>query len=115
MLEFHTTQRDDIEPHITIIEIKGRVDSSNASELGEQLGYLIDHGRIRIVMDLSPLIYMSSAGLRELVNTYRKLEPLGGDLRLANPTARVRDVLELSGLHTVLKVFDTPQAAVASY
>ncbi|MCK6580597.1 MAG: STAS domain-containing protein [Anaerolineae bacterium] len=114
MLEFQTTHLNDTETPMSIVEVRGRVDSSNASELGEHLTSLIEQGHIRFVLDFSLLVYMSSAGLRELVNAYRRLQPLGGDLRLANPTARVRDVLELAGLHTVLRVYATRQDAVKS-
>lgn len=110
MLEFETTQLEDV----SLVEVKGRVDSANATQLGDFLTTEIDEGKTRLVLDLSLLIYMSSAGLRELVNAYRKLERIGGDLLLANPSPRVRDVLELSGLNTVLKVFETRAEAVHS-
>jgi len=53
--------------------------------------------------------------LGELVAAYRRLQQHKGDLRLAQPSARVRDVLELSGLDTVLQVYSSRIDAVMSY
>lgn len=111
MLEIETAHVEGID----LVGVKGRVDSANANELGTFLSTEIENGSRRVVLDLSLLIYMSSAGLRELVNAYRKLQRAGGDLRLASPSPRVRDVLELSGLNTILKVFETPAEALQSY
>jgi anti-sigma B factor antagonist len=101
--------------HVTIVEVSGRVDGMNAGELGEAISGEIDKGSIRLVLDLSQVDYMSSAGLRELVNSFKKARKLLGDIRLAQPSDRVREVLEMSGLDTVFRIFNTQSEAVASY
>ena len=63
----------------------------------------------------SQVTYMSSAGLRELVAAYNKLQNLSGDLRLAQPSSRVMDILEMSGLDTIFQIFTTQLDAVGSY
>ncbi len=100
---------------VTLIEVIGRIDSMNANELGETLSEEIERGGRQIVLDLSQVAYMSSAGLRELVAAYRKLQDASGDLRLAQPSSRVQDVLEMSGLDTIFQIFPTQMDAVGSY
>jgi anti-sigma B factor antagonist len=58
---------------------------------------------------------MSSAGLRELVNALKKVKRANGDLRLAQPSRRVREVMEMAGLDTIFLIFETSAEAVESY
>lgn len=101
--------------NVTLVEVSGRVDSMNASELGEALMREIDGGSVQLVLDLSAVTYMSSAGLRELMAAYRKVRPMEGDVRIAQPSERVLDVLELSGLDTIFQIYPTRTDAVSSF
>ena len=100
---------------VTLIEVSGRIDSSNASELGDMLLGQIDAGRYQLVIDLSSVDYMSSAGLRELVRAVKKVRQYNGDLRIATPSERVSEVLELAGLNAIFQVFPTQVDAVGSF
>ncbi len=100
---------------VTLIVVSGRIDSMNADELGDTLSDEIERGSRQLVLDLANVSYMSSAGLRELVAAYRKLQEVGGDLRLAQPSSRVQDVLEMSGLDTIFQIYPTQPDAVGSY
>ena len=100
---------------VTLFEISGRVDSTNAVELGTVFNTAIDAGRAQIVVDLSAVEYMSSAGLRELVSALKKVKRGTGDLRLAAPSARVQEVLELAGLDSVFQIFQNQVEAVGSF
>jgi anti-sigma B factor antagonist len=99
----------------TLVEISGRIDSTNATSLGEALNAEIDAGHLQMVVDLSNVEYISSAGLRELVSAAKKVRQNGGDLRIASPSPRVREVLELAGLDTIFQVFPTQVEAVGSF
>lgn len=100
---------------VDLITVNGRVDSSNASQLGEKLNQQIDTGSVNLVVDLSGVEYMSSAGLRELVAGLKRVKKDGGDLRLCNPSDRVREVLDLAGLSTIFEIYDNQVAAVGSF
>ncbi|GIL12288.1 MAG: anti-sigma factor antagonist [Chloroflexi bacterium] len=100
--------------NVTLIEVSGRIDSMNAHEFGEVLLGEIDKGHIQIVLDLANVDYMSSAGLREIVSALKKVRG-SGDLRLAQPSPRVQEVLEMAGLDTIFQIYPTRVAAVGSY
>lgn len=100
----------------TLVEVNGRVDSTNANQLGDVLNQQLDAGHHMLVADLSGVEYMSSAGLRELVAALKKAHKTqGGDLRLACPSPRVKEVLELAGLDTIFHIYPTQVEAVGSY
>jgi anti-anti-sigma factor len=58
---------------------------------------------------------MSSAGLRAMVAALRECKKHRGDLRLANPSERMAEVLDLAGLDSVFSIYDEATAAVGSY
>ncbi|NLE51706.1 MAG: STAS domain-containing protein [Chloroflexi bacterium] len=100
---------------VQLFEVIGRVDSTNASELGLAMDRAADEGRNHIVLDLGGVEYMSSAGLREMVRVLKRVKRSGGDLRIANPSERVREVLELAGLDTIFEIYSTQVEAVGSF
>ena len=100
---------------VLLIEVAGRVDSTTADQLGKALNDAIDAGQNQIVLDLSKVEYMSSAGLRELVSALKRLQRGRGDLRLAALSERVEEVLELAGLDEIFKIYDTQVEAVGSF
>ncbi|RMG89138.1 MAG: anti-sigma factor antagonist [Chloroflexi bacterium] len=101
--------------HVALIEVQGRIDSTTALEFGQALASAIDDGERNIVLDLANVDYMSSAGLREIVSALKKVKRASGDLRIAQPSTRVSEVLEMAGLDTILQIFPNQTDAVSSY
>ncbi len=101
--------------NVTLVEVHGRVDSMNADQLGTILTGEIEGGRAQIVLDLAGVEYMSSAGLREIVSALKRAKRGTGDVRIAQPSYRVREVLEMAGLDTILQIYPTQSEAVKSY
>lgn len=101
---------------VDLITAAGRIDSSNALEFDEVLkSNTVDKGRYNIVLDLSGVEYMSSAGLRAMVALLRESKKHRGDVRLAAPSDRVQEVLSLAGLDTLFTIYDSQTAAVGSF
>ena len=100
---------------VAVMSVTGRVDSATAPELESQLRALVDAGKAHIVLDLKNVEYMSSAGLRAMVAILKAVKRVNGDLRLANPSARVEEVLHLAGLISIFTMFPTQEAAVGSF
>jgi anti-sigma B factor antagonist len=58
---------------------------------------------------------MSSAGLRAMVAALKTARRHNGDLRIANPSSRVTEVLQLAGLTSIFEVFPNQVDAVGSF
>jgi len=101
--------------NVSLIEASGRIDSMTANEFGTALSSEVNEGQVYLVLDLSGVDYMSSAGLREMVNTLKKVKRASGDLRIAQPSDRVREVLEMAGLDTIFNIYNTQEDALNSY
>jgi anti-sigma B factor antagonist len=110
-MELHASQRD----AVTIIAITGSVDALTAGELTTFLDDQVDAGHNRLAIDLSEVEYISSAGLRAILATLKRVRQYEGDLRLCGAPKSVTKVLEMSGIIGLLKSFATVDEAVASY
>lgn len=104
---------------VTLVTAAGRVDSSNAAELDDTLKGVMNDGKYNVVLNLSEVSYMSSAGLRALVSALRECKKHRGDVRLSEPSERVAEVLDLAGLTVaeapLFQVYDDNIAAVGSF
>ena len=97
-----------------VVRVTGRVDASNYAQLEAKLKDYIGMGRRHLVLEMDGTEYLSSAGARVLITAQKALKPMGGRLAIAQPSARVVDVLKLAGLDTLFPIYDTTVAALAS-
>lgn len=100
---------------VDLVTVAGRVDSNTAPELEEALEERMSEGRYNLVLDLSEVNYLSSAGLRALVSALRNTKKKGGDVRIAQPSERVAEVMTLAGLDSLFTSYDDVTVAVGSY
>ena len=100
---------------VTVLSLNGSIDAITAPEITEFIQAQIAKGNTKLVADLSGVDYTSSAGLRVLLGAIKDTRAQSGDLRLAGIQPDVQKVLNLSGFTNILKIFDSTDAAVASY
>ncbi len=100
-----------------LITVKGRVDSASVEELKNALeNSIIGGGQHNIVLNLSGVTFMSSAGLRQLLDTQKKCKSLKrGDLVLSEIPKNIKDVLDLAGLTTLFKIYASDVEAVGDF
>lgn len=111
MADIHVSDQNQVK----LVEAKGRIDSSNAGELGEVLNSVLDEGALQVVIDFSAVDFMSSAGVRELVSALKRIRRSQGDIRLAQPSDRVYEVLEMVGLNKIFQIYPGQAEAVGSF
>jgi anti-anti-sigma factor len=99
----------------TVVSISGSVDALTAPEVTNFLHSKIAGGQRRLVLDLSRVDFMSSAGLRAILAALKSSRQEGGDLRLAAAQPGVARVLKMSGFTKILKAFPSVVEAVESY
>ncbi len=92
------------------IYLEGRLDANWAGHLDDYLNGLVREGAHRIIMNMSGVQYMSSAGIRTLVIQYRKIKQIGGLFLLEELSPGVAEVLEMVGMTVMFTQaeFETP-------
>jgi anti-sigma B factor antagonist len=99
----------------TVIAVTETIDALTAPELTRTLSQQIAEGRCNLVVDLTAVEFMSSAGLRTLLGGVKEARIHGGDLRIASVNPGIDKVLRMSGFHNIAKVFSSSAEALASF
>jgi len=97
-----------------VVALEGRVDASNAGNVEQKLLGLIDGGERRLVLDLSALEYVSSAGLRVFLLAAKRISAAGGKLALAAVRDAVKEVLDMAGFSAIFQIVPTQKDALAA-
>ena len=98
-----------------VIDCAGRiVFGDQASQLREIVKKEIAENS-RIVLDLGEVTYIDSGGIGTLVSLFTTARNAGGDIKLANLTKRVGDLLQITKLITVFESYDDVQKAVKAF
>ena len=102
--------------HCDLLSVKGKVDSFTAPDLTKAIDALNNKNRFKIILDLSKLEYMSSAGFRTLLLGQRNCKRYNrGEIVLASVPKKVMDALELTGFTPLFKIFDEITPAVGNF
>ena len=119
---------------VTVFHIKGDIDSTTYQQVQAQIEQAVQAGARDVVLDLTHVDYLSSAGIRMLSHAFNLLRgnlPQESDaamkqgirdgtfksphLKLAGPTPRVAEVLKMSGLDMMIESYHSVPEAVASF
>ena len=101
---------------VAVVDLIGRMAASdNDGLLIDRVARLMAEGHTQVVLNLGQLAYMDSRGLGEMVACYAKVRKAGGNIRLAETTNRIQDLLAITRLVTVFESYDTEALAIASF
>jgi anti-sigma B factor antagonist len=99
-----------------VIKTSGRIDGSNAPELRTALKELTEDGQFNIVLDMSEINFMASAGWWVLIDIQKTCQHLNrGELVMACVAKSIKDSLSLVGMLSYFKIFDDITSAVGSF
>src|SRR5215475_3065450 len=96
------------------VRINERLDGYWAEHLSTALADVVREGGHQIRVNLSEVSFLSSAGIRVLVQFFKQLRAIDGSLAVCQPSQHVSEVLKLAGLHTLLISTDDAAPAVVS-
>jgi len=106
---------------VDLLSVSGRVDATTAPQLKQALDALFAAGRHRIVLDLAELEYISSPGLRVLIEARKRARDWnvtdleGGDIRIAHLPPRIKEVFDLTGFTSLFEMYSDTVDAVGSF
>ncbi|MDR0311799.1 MAG: STAS domain-containing protein [Acidobacteriota bacterium] len=82
--------------------LKGRLDAINSSARLYQLEDALGTGNKNMILNMTLVEYISSAGIRAILKTYKQAEDAGGKLRIERPSENVKNVLGMTALDQML-------------
>ena len=99
-----------------LVRATGRVDSLTAPQLADAFDAINEAGRFKIVFDMSGVDYISSAGLRVMINVQKACKRWNrGEMVLAGVPEKVYGALNLAGFVPLFKIYDDVPEAVGSF
>jgi anti-sigma B factor antagonist len=112
IMEIHTRTVGDVH----VLDISGKITLGEATaKIRHTISDLLENGGKKIILNLTDVNYVDSSGIGELVRTYTTVTKEGKELRLLNLTKKIRELLVITKLLTVFQVYESEQAALASF
>ncbi len=100
---------------VKIIEIAdNNVDSRTVSNIQHELFPLIESNK-KLIIDLSQVSYMSSAGLRMLLSSYRKITAKNGKLIIVGLSEEIKDTMSVTGFLNFFKHSENATTGLALF
>ena len=106
---------DTLENGIAIIQVNGDLDSHSAKEFQKEVMGAFDDQHFKLIVDLTNVKYMSSAGASVFIVAEEESRNNGGDVVMLNPAKPIQQVLELLGMLNQAKIFDSRNDAIAYF
>ena len=101
---------------VAVIDIEGKILLGEGDvEIKQEVNDLLKRGNKNILLNLTRVPYMDSAGLGEIIRCFTAVRKVGGNLKLLGPNERLIDLLTITKLINVLDWFDDETEAITSF
>jgi anti-anti-sigma factor len=95
-----------------VIEIDGRLDTTNFGQLEKKIMQNVENGNISIVVDCSNMDYVSSSGLRIFLMALKKITAAKGNFVLCGLQESIREIFEISGFTSIFNIYGNQALAL---
>ena len=97
---------------VCVIALSGRIDSTNAEELMARLKDVLSIGQHAVLVDLSRVIYLTSAAFRALLVATHDAERREVPFALCGASVQVRELFEMGGLLDAFTIYASREDAI---
>jgi anti-anti-sigma factor len=98
---------------VTIVAVAGRLDTGTSTRFVNRLDELLAAGPAHLLIEVSRLNYIGSAGLRALLVAAKGATTRGRRLAVCNMTAQIEQLVDLAGLGEVFETYKSREEALA--
>lgn len=100
---------------VTIFILEGRVDSEGAVDLDLALQAATSDEKYKLILEMSQVRYINSAGLRTLADILTQAQRQQGDLKLVNLNPKVQRVFQIIGFDKFFHIYPSIEEALAAF
>jgi anti-anti-sigma factor len=101
---------------VSVLQFRKQAElTHSAKELAELRREVLEQSDSRVIIDLSRVTRIDSAGLGQLMSCYSHLVRNNGSLKVLNATPEVKKVLDMTGISTLISAFNDEREAVLSF
>ena len=101
---------------ITVLEIEGNIiGPPTSSLLSTRLNDLVKAGKIKIILDLAKVDWINSSGIGIITKALHMIRKQNGDLKLARPLYKVKNILQITNFIKIIDIFDSIDKAIIQF
>jgi len=101
---------------IVVLEVMGSImGGPDATQINDEVHKFMRQGKKNFVVNMAAIDLINSSGLGILISNLTNVKTNGGDMRLANASTKIKQILQITKLATVFKQYDSVDAAVKSF
>lgn len=99
--------------HALLVSMEGELDHHSAAKVREIIDKEIKRSNaVNIIFDFRNLNFMDSSGIGVIIGRYKVAKILGGETIIFSPTESVRRIIEMSGIHKIVKLASSLENAL---
>lgn len=99
---------------LMVVTFEGDLDSMGTHTIEDGFAKIVKDRNSRVLVDLSGVNFISSAGMAMLLVRGKMLRQGGGNMFLAGPNTRVTEVLAMAGFNELFDIYESQDAALES-
>ena len=96
-------------------EKRGRGGSPTTISIHDKVKELIEAGKVKVVIDLSNVVWMNSSGLGTMMGCLTSLKNANGDLKLSGVTEKVKSLFMVTKLITIFNTYKNSEEAIEAF
>ena len=101
---------------VIILDLRGNVTlGAGEQKMREAIDDLIAKGHKKLLINMANVAVLDSSGIGAIIKSFTTAKREGGRLKLVNLSPLARQMLSITGLLSVLEVFDDESSALASF
>ena len=101
---------------VTILDLQGNLTIGASEEaFGEMVAQLLKENQKNLLVNMAGVPFIDSSGIGGLIKSFSRVKSDGGKLKLLQPSPNARQLLSITGLLSVLEVFDDEASAISSF
>ncbi len=101
--------------HISLLQVKGYIDTMTCSQMLHRITELMRSGTYHMIVDMSTVNYVSSAGWGVFVGEIKNIREHGGDLKIVQMLPEVYDVFKMLEFDRILSSYDSIEEAITDF
>ena len=111
-----SVEKTRLEPDVTVLAVAGRISiGRSAQQLEWEMDELVKGNQNKVILDLAGVSHVDSTGIGIIVLCSGKLKAAGGELRVAGASGLVDQVLRLTKIDNIVRMFPTRADAAAGF
>lgn len=99
---------------VTVVQVRGRLDSATSPMLGERLTAMLGAAKARVMVDFNQIEYISSAGFRVLLQAAKRADQNAAKLVLCGVSGKVRQLFDLGGFLDLFTIVGSRDEGIAA-